>query len=85
MKRPGAKAAVAKELEILKTAVWDEKKVKTSSPPSRVPERGHVKDEQGYEAVFAKQGASGSYVAAATFVDTISKLLDQRYGWRRLV
>ena len=35
----------------------------------------HVKDEEGYRAVFAAQGASASHMAAATFLDTISKLL----------
>ena len=37
--------------------------------------RDSIKDDRGYRAVFAEQGASASQVAAATFLDTISKLL----------
>ena len=35
----------------------------------------NVKDEEGYRAVFTEQGASASEMAAAKFLDTISKLL----------
>ena len=35
----------------------------------------NVKDEEGYRAVFAEQGALASQMAAAKFLDTISKLL----------
>ena len=35
----------------------------------------NAKDEEGYKAVFTEQGASASPVAAATFLDTLSKLL----------
>ena len=35
----------------------------------------NVKDEEGYRTVFAEQGASASQMAAAKFLDTISKLL----------
>ena len=42
----------------------------------RVVLRGdNVKDEEGYRAVFAEQDASASQMAAAKFLDTISKLL----------
>ena len=34
----------------------------------------NVKDEEGHRAVFTEQGASGSQMAAAKFMDTISKL-----------
>ena len=34
-----------------------------------------VKDEEGYRAVFAEPGASASQMAAAIFLDSISKLL----------
>ena len=36
----------------------------------------HLKNEEGYRAVITEQGASASQMAAARFVDTISKLLD---------
>ena len=35
---------------------------------------GNVKDEEGHRAVFTEQGASASQMAAAKFLDTISKL-----------
>ena len=34
-----------------------------------------MKDEEGSWVVFTEQGASASHMAAATFLDTISKLL----------
>ena len=34
----------------------------------------NVKDEEGYRAVFTEQGGSASQMAAAKFLDTISKL-----------
>ena len=34
----------------------------------------NVKDEEGHRAVFTEQGASGSQMAAAKFMDTSSKL-----------
>ena len=40
-----------------------------------VVRRDNIKDERGYKAVFADQGASASLMAAAKFLDTISKLL----------
>ena len=38
-----------------------------------VLQRDNVKDEGGYRAVFAEQSTSASQVAAAKFLDTISK------------
>ena len=34
-----------------------------------------VEDEEGYRAIFAEQNASASQMAAAKFLDTVSKLL----------
>ena len=39
-----------------------------------VHQEGNVKDEEGHRAVFTEQGASASQMAAAKFLDTISKL-----------
>ena len=41
----------------------------------RVVDQGdNLKDEEGHRAVFTEQGASASQMAAAKFLDTISKL-----------
>ena len=37
--------------------------------------RDNIKDERGYKAAFVDQSASAPLMAAAKFVDTISKLL----------
>ena len=48
--------------------------VSKNTRESRTGRGDIVKDDSGYRAVFTKQGASPSQVAAAKFLDTISRL-----------